>query len=458
MTFWHRDASAVRTVSAGLIATALILLAGGSLAQEPVRIGAEFQVNTSTAGLQRYPAAASDADGDIVVVWETSGDPPAAHARRLSSAGSPLATEFSISSTPQSGSSHPAVGTAPDGQFVVVWESSSGLRARRFSALDTPEGIEFVVTGNVAIRPSIAIGGPGFVVVWSDGDVRGRQFSLSGAALGPEFVANSFTPDVQDLPVVRSEPDGDFVVVWQSLDLSPPMDAQDGSYGGVFGQRFASSGARIGVEFQVNAYTPGYQSGPALLVGPDGRFLVTWATGDGSYSGITAQRFDSSGVRSGGEFQVNEGPFGNQRYARVAGDGEGRVVGAWESDPPDQDYTVVLRRFASTGTPQSFDVQVNLHTVGEHRRPTVAFGADRFVVAWEAESDGDGTGILAQEFRLISSIDVDGDGLYLPLTDGILLLRFAFGFTGETLIDGAVGAGCTRCDAPSITAHLQSLL
>jgi hypothetical protein len=44
------------------------------------------------------------------------------------------------------------------------------------------------------------------------------------------------------------------------------------------------------------------------------------------------------------------------------------------------------------------------------------------------------------------------------LTDGLLLLRFGFGFSGNTLINGAVGPGCTRCDAASITAYLQSLL
>ena len=41
-----------------------------------------------------------------------------------------------------------------------------------------------------------------------------------------------------------------------------------------------------------------------------------------------------------------------------------------------------------------------------------------------------------------------------PLTDGLLVLRYLFGFTGDTLITGAVGANCTRCDAPSIEAYL----
>ena len=44
-------------------------------------------------------------------------------------------------------------------------------------------------------------------------------------------------------------------------------------------------------------------------------------------------------------------------------------------------------------------------------------------------------------------IDVDGDGAYLPLTDGLLLLRFGFGFSGATLTTSAVGPNCTRCDA-----------
>ena len=35
--------------------------------------------------------------------------------------------------------------------------------------------------------------------------------------------------------------------------------------------------------------------------------------------------------------------------------------------------------------------------------------------------------------------DLDGDGLHQPLTDGLLLLRLLFGFTGEALTEGALG-------------------
>ncbi len=38
-------------------------------------------------------------------------------------------------------------------------------------------------------------------------------------------------------------------------------------------------------------------------------------------------------------------------------------------------------------------------------------------------------------------LDVDGDGALAPLTDGLLLLRYLFGFSGATLTTGALGGG-----------------
>ena len=45
-----------------------------------------------------------------------------------------------------------------------------------------------------------------------------------------------------------------------------------------------------------------------------------------------------------------------------------------------------------------------------------------------------------------------------PLTDGLLALRYLFGFRGTTLSTGAIGGGCTRCDAPSIETYLAGPL
>jgi hypothetical protein len=51
-------------------------------------------------------------------------------------------------------------------------------------------------------------------------------------------------------------------------------------------------------------------------------------------------------------------------------------------------------------------------------------------------------------------LDVDGDGAIQPLTDTLLVLRYAFGFRGPTLIGGAVSGQCKRCAASQIEAYL----
>ena len=74
----------------------------------------------------------------------------------------------------------------------------------------------------------------------------------------------------------------------------------------------------------------------------------------------------------------------------------------------------------------------------------VTVGPDgRSVYAASATSDG-----VAVFTRDVPAYDIDGDGQSDPLTDGLLLLRYLFGFTGATLITGAVDlVNCTRCTA-----------
>ncbi len=80
-----------------------------------------------------------------------------------------------------------------------------------------------------------------------------------------------------------------------------------------------------------------------------------------------------------------------------------------------------------------------------------------FVVAWRSfGQDGNADGVFAQRF-LLAALDVDGDGAITPLTDGLLILRFLFGFTGTTLTGGAVDPDCTRCDATDIVTYLTGL-
>ncbi|MBT5796417.1 MAG: hypothetical protein HOI09_03415, partial [Porticoccaceae bacterium] len=54
--------------------------------------------------------------------------------------------------------------------------------------------------------------------------------------------------------------------------------------------------------------------------------------------------------------------------------------------------------------------------------------------------------------------DIDGNGEIDALTDGLLILRYLFGLEGDTLIAGVVASDATRTSAADIEAHLKTLM
>jgi hypothetical protein len=193
--------------------------------------------------------------------------------------------------------------STPPGNFVVIWESfgqdgpAFGVFGQRFASSGSPLGPEFRVntyTTSQQFRLSVASDSNGnFIVVWSsmgqDGSGRGnfgQRFAATGAPLGPEFRVNTHTTSYQYRPRVAADPSGNFVVAWQSF-------SQDGSGYTVVGQRYESSGLPLGGEFQINTSTTDAQIMPSLATDPTGSFVVVWQsyTQDGSYFGIFAQRY-----------------------------------------------------------------------------------------------------------------------------------------------------------------------
>jgi hypothetical protein len=53
-----------------------------------------------------------------------------------------------------------------------------------------------------------------------------------------------------------------------------------------------------------------------------------------------------------------------------------------------------------------------------------------------------------------SQLDIDGDGESKPLTDGLLLIRYLFGFSGDSLVSGAIGSDATRNTSEAVSAYI----
>ena len=56
------------------------------------------------------------------------------------------------------------------------------------------------------------------------------------------------------------------------------------------------------------------------------------------------------------------------------------------------------------------------------------------------------------------ALDIDGDGAILPLTDGLLILRHLFGFTGDSLISNAISDSATRTTSEDIQLYLLTIM
>jgi hypothetical protein len=328
--------------------------------------------------------------------------------------GTPLGPEFRVNTYTTNPQDNVAVARAyGTSAFVVVWSSygqdgsSGGVFGQRYDFAGSPLGPEFRVntyTTNTQRRPSVAIDVAGnFVVVWEsagqDGSsygVFGQRYASSGAPLGPEFRVNTYTTLQQGDPsVAMREPTGDFVVVWNS-------NGPDGQDYGVFGQRYAASGGPTGTEFQINTYTTGYQAHPSVVFNGN-EFMVVWTSygQDGSSAGVFGQPFAGGGSPLGPEFRVNDFTTGHQGDASVAARLGGSFVVVWSSLGQDgSDRGVFGQRYFAGGSPQGSEFRINTYTTGYQGGAAVANDYDgNFVVVWSSDlQDGSSTAVFGQRY------------------------------------------------------------
>ena len=326
--------------------------------------------------------------------------------------------DFLVNTYTTEDQNRPDIAADRRGNFVVVWEgddqdgSNEGIFAQRYDSAGMPIGGEFQVnvytTGEQA-EPAVAMSRSGsFVVVWTsygqDGDsygVFGRLFSSSGAAVGIEFQVNSYTTSYQYDPDVAMDGSGNFAVVWVSLD-------QAGVGNSVFARRFNSSGSPAAGEFQVDSFTAAFQYFPAVAADERGDFAVVWESDpmDGDAFGIAARIFDRMGTAAGPEFQVNTYTTGDQGEPGIAMTAQGDFLVGWDSDDQDgaQDG-VFAQLFDITGMPVGAELQVNTYTSGSQDDPKIAADASgEFIVVWPSQNqDGSLDGVFT---RVVDSLGV----------------------------------------------------
>jgi hypothetical protein len=322
--------------------------------------GAQFQVNSYTSSEQWFPSVGAASDGSFVVVWFGAGSSGSdtssysVHGQRYASNGSAQGAEFQVNSYTTGPEQRPSVAVAPTGDFVVVWESagSSGtdasgasIQGQRYASNGSAQGAEFQVnsyTSNNQARPSVSAAPNGdFVVVWqsygsvgtdsSNRSIQGQRYASNGSSQGAQFQVNTYTTSSQILPSVSAAGTG-FVVVWRSYGSS----GTDSDFYSIQGQRYASNGSSLGSQFQVNTYTTSGQNSPSVSAASNGDFMVAWQSygssgADGSAYSVEGQRYTSDGSPQGAQFLVNTYTTSGQGTPSAATAANGNFVVVWGS-------------------------------------------------------------------------------------------------------------------------------
>ena len=386
--------------------------------------GSETRANTTTSGTQQTNdgvpprVVAMDSSGNYVVVWNGSGsgDTDGIFAQRYNASGVAQGSEWRVNTTTTDPQSQANVAMDDAGNFVITWSNdpngaNAAVRAQRYNASGVAQGGEIAVnttTTGAQGNPVIAMYSSGFVIAWGDSGADGssygvyaQRFNSSGTKVGSEFRVNSTTTGDQWVDSVAMDDSGNFIVTWSSVD-------QDGDGLGVYFKRYNSSGTVLTSETRVNTNTTGDQDRSNVAMNSSGEFVITWtdSAADGSGQGIYAQRYNSSAVAQGFNFNVNTTTSGNQYLSTAGMDDEGNFVITWSSYGQDASSTwgMYKQEYYADGIATGGEVRVNTTTSSNQTDGGVAMNGDgRFVVAWSGNGTGDTSGVFFQRYNTVST-------------------------------------------------------
>jgi hypothetical protein len=427
-----------RFVPASLTRLPPVLVNPGNPAQ-----GVDPSVSSEASYAPPGVSVAEDAAGDFVVTWETStGNGYDVLAQRFDPLGHPLGSLITVASgiAPTSQTPRPSVGMDSAGDFVIAYDTVSGIFASRYTASGTSiDSVPFQVDsqGNTFedSGPSVALNDQGgFVISYVGFDsmgsvVEAQLGSTSGAnpiSGGPTTVAfSTFSSFVfYQSAAVASDAAGNFVVAYEPVSFLSSVSSS------VLEQRFDASGNALGSPLTLS--TSGSAASPSVAVArATGEFAVTWVDVVKAGPVLFAETFDASGQTLAGPFAVSTAanpPAIQQPYdsPSVAADATGNFVAIWANHavpefpgpgpgvvpnlPPDTEPTgdVFVQTFDAsgnlTGGPVTITSQPNAPgTVGVAMDPNGNFVA-AFVASQQTITSDAGPSATGNSYDVIAVI------------------------------------------------------
>ena len=329
-----------------------------TISADGVKLGQESQADINTIGNQKTPRTVSLPNGNFVVVWESSAD-AGIWMREYGSAGLPLSEAKPLSSQ-AGGRDDPVSSHLENSSIAIAWNS-------------TDESGDGVFWGEISVDQV-------------------ESFSFEKV--------NQFTAGRQNVKGIEALSDRKVAVVWDSF-------GQDGSGYGAYLRVFDTQSETSTEEFRISPSVVGDQNIKSTLALSSGVLLVAWRDVDR----IWISHFGSSGARTESDLLLSEDiPISAHLEFVELNDGRILVLRA------DGNSSSILGRVFDSvdGFDGKWFVVINELGGRVTGLNSSTFGNDFISVAWsQPGTDGDGFGIYSMQLSLNSlptgSISLSGD-------------------------------------------------
>ncbi|MDQ6693893.1 MAG: S-layer homology domain-containing protein [Chloroflexota bacterium] len=358
---------------------------------------------------QFYAAMAFNlAANQYLVVWEDMHNgalTPDLYGQLLAGDGSPIGTNFAISTAPNSQSSPRIAYSSVSNTYMVVWHdlraggNNWDIYGQRVSGSDGSllgSNFPIFVDANAEVWPSIAYSPQTdqFLVAWhtyigqsSNVDVFARFVSPAGT-VNPATISIAITGNEEKYPWVAYDPDaGQFLVLWAATLSNSNMDIQ--------GQLVNNSGVLQGNVINVTTnlsrqYAPTADYNPVQK-----QWFVAWVderAGVAVYDIYGQLLNGGTGVLQGGNFPISTSAVGELIYAVSYNISTGRYMVLWDNSYEPGPWHVSARLYEGDGTPvaAAFPVLSTAQGYNSQDSPAVApmTNPAGFMVVFNNETSG----------------------------------------------------------------------
>jgi len=351
-----------------------------------------------------------------------------------------------------------------DGGFVVTYKASlGGTYQQAFYANGEKRGEEVMLKAeNVNIAPftrNLADGK--WATFWHEEtgnenfNFYYRTFNANGSSAGDAVLVSSSTAGPQTRLGSAATEDGGALVFWQGNGTQEGQEDDSG----IFYQRFAGNGVKVGTETRLNTSVAddqsnllcllSYQLNPQSGLYAIKYYVTVWANSrvvegqeDPLHLGHSLQVLDASGRKIGPEMRLETEEFPALNFAYFPT--SGRSVFTWTGKSTvagqEDNGDVFMQMFDSGGNRMGSEIRVNTTTAGVQSDALIrVLPNGSFVVVWNGP-DEDDAGLFMQAFDA-NGQRVGGEVLVNTSKTGPQVATFLDYTSDGTLVIGWEGAG-----------------